>query len=56
MPYYPPQPEKQNPDRPPQKRSILRQMVLCASVLLIAYGAAQLAGYGADLVSSRQTT
>lgn len=56
MPYYPSQPDHQPADRPPQKRIILRRMILCVSVLLIVYGAVRLIGYGADLISSRQTT
>ena len=38
MPYYPSQPEKQPTDRPPGKRNVLRRVILCVSVLLIAYG------------------
>ena len=56
MPYYPPQPDQQPTEHPPQKRSILRRVILCVSVLLIVYGAARLIWYGADLISSRQTT
>ena len=56
MPYYPSQPDHQPADRPPQKRIILRRVILCVSVLLIVYGAVRLIGYGADLISSRQTT
>lgn len=56
MPYYPSQPDHQPADRPPQKRIILRRMILCVSVLLIVYGAVRLIGYAADLISSRQTT
>ena len=55
MPYYPP-PEKQNAEHPPQRRNILRRMVLCVSILLIVYGVVRLVGYGTDLVFSRKTT
>ena len=56
MPYYPLPPENQNAEHPPQRRNILRRMVLCVSILLIVYGAVRLVGYGTDLVFSRKTT
>lgn len=56
MPYYPPQPDRKPAEHPPQKRIILRRMILCVSLLLIVYGVVRLAGYGTDLVSSRRTT
>ena len=54
MPYYPPQPDRQNTE-PPRNRKILRRVILCASALMILYGAVRLAGYAADLAASRRT-
>ena len=56
MPYYPLHPGNQSPDHPPRKQIILRRMLLCASLLLIAYGAVRLFFYASDWASSRQTT
>ena len=56
MPYYPPQPDHKPADHPPHKRIILRRMILCFFVLLTAYGVMCFIGYGADLISLRQTT
>ena len=53
MSCYPPSPE--NNPHPPRKGIILRRMILCASILLVVYGVVRLAGYGADMLSSRQT-
>lgn len=55
MPYYPQQQEQKPPDHPSEKRNILRRAILCASILLIAYGAVRLISYGADLAASRRT-
>lgn len=59
MPYYPPRPEESSDhlssDCSVHRRNILRRTLICASVLLIVYGAVRLIGYGSDLVASRQT-
>ena len=59
MPYYPPRPEESSDhlssDCSVHRRNILRRTLICASALLIVYGAARLIGYGSDLVASRQT-
>lgn len=36
-------------------RTVLKRMILCASAVLIAYGAVRLVLYGTDLIRSRQT-
>lgn len=36
-------------------RTVLKRVILCASAVLIAYGAVRLVLYGADLIRSRQT-
>ena len=60
MPYYPPQPDRFSVHPPsshlPRKRNMLRWALICASALLVVYGAVRLIGYGSDLVASRQTT
>ena len=38
-----------------RNRTVLKRVILCASVVLAVYGAAQLTVYGADLIRSRRT-
>ena len=56
MPYYPQGP-KEPPRKPPLKEQpLFRLILLCVSALLVSYGAFRLLGYGADWVSSRNTS
>ncbi len=56
MPYYPQGP-KEPPKKPPLKEQpLFRLVLLCLSVLLVCYGAFRLIGYGADWITSRNTS
>ena len=56
MPYYPQDP-KEPPKKPPLKEQpLFRLILLCLSALLVSYGAFRLLGYGADWVTSRNTS
>lgn len=56
MPYYPQGP-KEPPKKPPLKEQpLFRLILLCLSALLVSYGAFRLLGYGADWVTSRNTS
>lgn len=56
MPYYP-QGQKEPPKKPPLKEQpLFRLILLCVSALLVSYGAFRLIGYGADWVTSRNTS
>ena len=56
MPYYPQGP-KEPPRKPPLKEQpLFRLILLCVSALLVSYGAFRLLGYGADWVTSRNTS
>lgn len=56
MPYYPPQPERNPPEKDAGHRKLLRRIILCFSLLLIGYGGVKLGLYVNDYLSVRRTT
>lgn len=56
MPYYPQGPQEPHKKPAPKGMILFRRVLLCLSVLLVAYGVCRLAGYGIDWVFSRLTS
>ena len=55
MPYYPPRPDEEAP-KASGKKPVIARIVLCVSLVLVAYGTIRLVSYGLDMISARKTT